>query len=66
MNKSIAKFILNIGNSIEGPTFIKDYEDSKEIINELKSGLFLYLLHQTKLRSYPYIFIVAYRFETIE
>jgi len=37
MNKSIAKFIMNIGNRIEGPTFIKDYEDSKELINELKS-----------------------------
>jgi len=37
MNKSIAKFILNIGNSIDGPTFIKDYEDSNKIINELKS-----------------------------
>lgn len=37
MNKSIAKFILSIGKRIEGPTFIRDFEDSRALIEELQS-----------------------------
>jgi hypothetical protein len=37
MNKSIANFILSIGKRIEGPTFIRDFEDSGAVIDELQS-----------------------------
>ena len=37
MNKSIAKFILSIGKRIDGPTFIKEFEDSSTLISELQT-----------------------------
>jgi hypothetical protein len=37
MNKSIANFILSIGKRIEGPTFIRDFEDCGAVIDELQS-----------------------------
>ena len=37
MNKSIAKFILNLGKRIDGPTFIRDFEDSGTLIDELQA-----------------------------
>lgn len=37
MNKTIVNFISGIGKRIDGPTFIKDYEDSGTLISELQA-----------------------------
>lgn len=37
MNNSIVDFILSIGKHINGPTFIKDFEDTSTLISELQT-----------------------------